>query len=97
MTRYTADTIIHAPNVSYDNFLKRRPNVLGVSVVWEPEAEADLDSILEYNSKDNIDAAINLTNGIYQQVSLMLAPVSRRGKKGRVPGTINVNSLQLGP
>jgi plasmid stabilization system protein ParE len=39
--------------------------VPGVDVVWEPEAEADLDSILEYIAKDNIEAAIYVTNEIY--------------------------------
>lgn len=53
----------------------------GVNIIWEPEAEADLVSILEYIAKDNIEAAIYVTNEIYQQVSMMLAPVSRRGKK----------------
>jgi plasmid stabilization system protein ParE len=34
--------------------------VPGVDIVWEPEAEADLDSILEYISQDNLEAAINV-------------------------------------
>jgi plasmid stabilization system protein ParE len=62
----------------------------GVDIVWEPEAEADLDSILEYIAKDNLEAAIHVTNEIYQQVSMMLPPVSRRGKKGRVAGTMEL-------
>ncbi len=67
----------------------------GVDVIWEPEAEADLDSILEYIAKDNIEAAIYVTNEIYQQVSMMLAPpVSRRGKKGRVAGTMELVILR---
>ena len=66
----------------------------GVDVVWDPEAEADLDSILEYIAKDNIEAAIQVTNEIYQQVSMMLAPVSRRGKKWRVPGTMELVILR---
>jgi toxin ParE1/3/4 len=68
--------------------------VPSVDIVWEPEAEADLDSILEYIAKDNIEAAIYVTNEIYQQVSLMLATVSRRGKKGRVPGTMELVILR---
>ncbi len=66
----------------------------GVSIVWEPEAEADLDSILEYISRDDIEAAVYVTNEIYQQVSLMLVSVSRRGKKGRVPGTMELVILR---
>ena len=54
-----------------------------VEIVWEPEAEADLDSILEYIARDNVEAAIYVTNEIYRQVSMMLTPVSRRGKKRR--------------
>jgi toxin ParE1/3/4 len=68
--------------------------VPGVDVVWEPEAEADLDSILEYIAQDNIEAAIYVTNEIYQQVSMMLAPVSRRGNKGRVAGTMELVILR---
>lgn len=56
-------------------------------IVWEPEAESDLDDILAYIAKDNIEAAIYVTNEIYQQVSKMGSQVSRRGKKGRVAGT----------
>ncbi len=63
-------------------------------IIWEPEAEADLDSILEYIAKDNIEAAIYVTNEIYQQVSLMGTQVSRRGKKGRVPGTMELVILR---
>ena len=66
----------------------------GVYIVWEPEAEADLDSILEYIAKDNIEAAVYVTNEIYQQVSMMLSPVSRRGKKGRVAGTMELVILR---
>ena len=66
----------------------------GVDIVWEPEAETDLDSILEYIAKDNIEAAIFVTNEIYQQVSMMLAPVSRRGKRGRVAGTMELVILR---
>ena len=65
-----------------------------VDIIWEPEAEADLDSILEYIAKDNIEAAIYVTNEIYQQVSMMLVPVSRRGKKGRVSGTMELVILR---
>jgi toxin ParE1/3/4 len=68
--------------------------VPGVDIVWEPEAEADLDSILEYIANDNIEAAIYVTNEIYQQVSLMLASISRRGKKGRVAGTMELVILR---
>lgn len=56
-------------------------------IVWEPEAESDLDEILAYIAKNNIEAAIYVTNEIYQQVSRMGSQVSRRGKKGRVVGT----------
>ena len=66
----------------------------GVDIVWEPEAEEDLNSILEYIAKDNNEAAIQVTNEIYQQVSMMSAPVSRRGKKGRVPGTMELVILR---
>ena len=66
----------------------------GVNIVWEPEAEADLGLILEFIAKDNIEAALHVTNEIYQQVSMMLAPVSRRGKKGRVAGTMELVILR---
>jgi len=65
-----------------------------MDIIWEPEAEADLDAILEYIAKDNIEAAVHVTNEIYQQVSMMLAPVSRRGKKGRVVGTMELVILR---
>lgn len=65
-----------------------------MQIVWELEAESDLDSILEYIAKDNIKAAIDVTNEIYQQVSMMSAPVSRRGKKGRVTGTMELSILR---
>ena len=66
----------------------------GVDIAWEQEAEADLDSILEYIAKDNIEAALYVTNEIYTQVSMMLAPVSRRGTKGRVAGTMELIILR---
>lgn len=65
-----------------------------MEIIWEPEAEADLDAILEYIAKDNIEAAVYVTNEIYQQVSMMLAPVSRRGRKGRVAGTMELVILR---
>ena len=65
-----------------------------VQIIWEPEAEEDLDSILEYIAKDNIEAAIYVSNEIYQQVALMAVQVSRRGKKGRVPGTMELVILR---
>ncbi|MDD2735990.1 MAG: type II toxin-antitoxin system RelE/ParE family toxin [Desulfuromonadaceae bacterium] len=58
-----------------------------VDIVWEAEAESDLDDILAYIAKDNIEAAIFVSDKIYQQVSMMGGNVSRRGKKGRVAGT----------
>jgi plasmid stabilization system protein ParE len=67
----------------------------GIDIVWKPEAEADLDSIPEYIAEDNIEAAIYVTNEIYQQVSMMLAPVSHRRKKGRVPGTMELVILRI--
>jgi len=68
--------------------------VSGTTIVWEPEAEADLDSILEYIAQDNAEAAICVTNEIYQQITMMAAQISRRGKKGRVPGTMELVILR---
>jgi toxin ParE1/3/4 len=68
--------------------------VSGATIVWEPEAEADLDSIFEYIAKDNAEAAISVTNEIYQQITMMEAQVSRRGRKGRVPGTMELVILR---
>jgi toxin ParE1/3/4 len=56
-------------------------------IIWEPEAESDLDDILAYIAKDNVEAAIDVTNEILLQISKMGSQVSRRGKKGRVAGT----------
>jgi toxin ParE1/3/4 len=68
--------------------------VLNVTIVWELEAESDLDSILEYIAKDNVEAAVHVTSEIYNQVEMMSGSVSRRGKKGRVACTMELVILK---
>lgn len=67
----------------------------GVNLVWEPEAEADLDTILEYLvEKAGVEIAVYQTHEVYNQVSMMAGKISRRGKKGRVAGTMELVILR---
>lgn len=53
---------------------------------WRPEAEDDAGEILEYVAQDNITAAYNVYEAIYQQVNL-LSEYPELGRVGRVKGT----------
>jgi plasmid stabilization system protein ParE len=62
--------------------------------VWEQEAEEDVMGILEYLAKISIETAISQTNEISNQIAKMSADVSRRGKIGRVNGTMELVILR---
>lgn len=57
-----------------------------MQVVWSEPAEQDLDAIVEYIAKDNLQAALDMDNLLREAAdSLILFP--EKGKPGRIPGT----------
>lgn len=57
-----------------------------MQVVWSEPAEQDLDAIVEYIAKDNLQAALDMDSLLREAAdSLILFP--EKGNPGRIPGT----------
>ncbi len=61
-----------------------------MEINWELEANDDLMNILEYLATESIDVAIDQVAKIEKQVYALLNEVSRKGKMGRIQGTMEL-------
>jgi toxin ParE1/3/4 len=59
-------------------------------VEWLPDAVLDLDEIFEFIAQDNPDAAYHQIKMIHEQVGKLKEKLGRKGRKGRVPGTMEL-------
>jgi addiction module toxin, RelE/StbE family len=59
-------------------------------IEWLPDAELDLDEIYDFISEDNPDAADRQIARILGQVEKLPEKVSRKGRIGRVPETMEL-------
>ena len=57
-----------------------------MKVVWSEPAEAHLDAIIEYISRDNVQAALELDDKLHDAADSLLK-FPNRGRRGRVVGT----------
>ncbi len=55
-------------------------------VVWSEPAEEDLDAIVEYIARDNLQAALDM-DSLLRDAADGLALFAATGKPGRIPGT----------
>lgn len=63
-------------------------------IKWLPDAAEDVNNIFEYIAKDNIIAASEIILQIKTQVDQLKLKVSRKGRAGRITGTIELVILQ---
>lgn len=63
-------------------------------VEWLPDADMDLDEIYEFIVEDDPDAADRQIRRIHGQVGNLAKKVSRKGRIGRVPGTMELVILK---
>ncbi|MDR2573577.1 MAG: type II toxin-antitoxin system RelE/ParE family toxin [Desulfovibrio sp.] len=57
-----------------------------MKVDWSEPAEEDLDAIVEYIARENLQAALDM-DGLLRNSADELAVFAERGKPGRIPGT----------
>ena len=57
-----------------------------MKVIWSASAEGDLDTIVEYIAKDNLQAALEMDDRLRDSAD-GLAVFPEKGKPGRFPGT----------
>jgi toxin ParE1/3/4 len=60
---------------------------LSVSVVWQDEADADLDRILDNIEKESPGGALTMALAIRHGANVLLSEHPKIGRRGRVAGT----------
>lgn len=59
-------------------------------IIWSNEALIEFESITNFIAKDNISAAINLSEKIFTSVEIQLTTHPHIGRKGRVKNTFEL-------
>ena len=57
-----------------------------MEIVWSAQAEQDLESVVEFIARDNLNAALEI-DALLQNSAERLSSFPCQGKPGRVPGT----------
>ena len=57
-----------------------------MEIIWSAQAEQDLESIVEFIARDNVNAALEI-DALLQNSAERLSAFPCQGKPGRVPGT----------
>ncbi|TRL32754.1 type II toxin-antitoxin system RelE/ParE family toxin [Methylosinus sporium] len=60
---------------------------LNVPVLWQDQAIADLDRILDYIERESPQGALTMARAIREGADVLLSEYSKIGRRGRVAGT----------